>query len=102
MWQRKQVLPPAAVAPERQRNVSEDHLPVCAIRGQQLTASFGREEPTAGLGALMLLFCEGAGVEIPKSFGTKKALMAPGGGSRARSYQAGFESASGATENNER
>lgn len=95
-WQRKQALPPAAVASERQRNLSEEHLPVCAIRGQQLTVTFGREKPTAGLGAP---FWEGAGVEIPKSFGTKPA---PGSSSQAKRHHAGFESASGAPENNKR
>lgn len=86
---------PAAVAPERPKNLSGEHLPVCAIRSQQLTASFYREEPTAALGAL---FWEGAGAEIPKSFGTKRALTVPSSGSQARSHHAGFESASGATE----
>lgn len=92
-------MPPAAVASERQRNMSKEHVPVYAIRGQQLTVSFWREEPTAGLGAL---FREGAVVEIPKSFGTKRALMVPGGGCQARNHHTGFESTSGATENNER
>lgn len=91
--QRKQALPPAAVAPERPRNMWLRNI---CLALQQVTASLWREEPAAEPGALS---CEGPGVEIMKSFCTKGVLTAPGNSSQARNSCAGSESTLGATEN---
>lgn len=98
-WQRKHMLAPAAVAPQMQRNVREEHLPVYVTRRWQLTASFEAHSRTWNTHVALPGHTD---VKVPKSFGTKRALMALGGSHQARSHHTGLESSSGAPENNER